>query len=539
MKIKITLLAAAFLLAANCLLPTESFATCVASFTWTQTAPNVITFTNTSTGGVNPSYTWNFGDSSTDTTTSPVHTYSAPGSYQVCLHMYDNNVLCDFVCHTITVTGNIPCLMTVSTQATPATCSTCPDGSVSSTVTAGTPPYSYLWSTGATTANISNLPPGLYTVCVTDAHNCTACSTSHVTCCSGGPCHANFTWTQTAPNVITFTNTSTGGNSPTYAWHFGDNTSSTNQNPVHTYSMPGTYWVCLYMFSNNALCDSICDSVTVTGNIPCQMTVSTQATPATCSTCSDGSVTSTVNGGTPPYSYLWSTGATTANINNLPPGLYTVCVTDAHNCTACHTSHVTCCSNVSCHAAFTLHHDSITPHLYWAVNLSTGVPPLSYLWSWGDNTYDTVPYPSHVYAAAGFYTICLTITDSTGCTDSVCHSYQLFRMDAANAMIYVNVVPSLPTDVTQVSSQQDISLYPNPAAKEFRIQDSGFRIQAVEIYDVLGEKRLTPTLSKGEGVTSIDVSELTAGIYFVRILREESLGQTVDFIETKKLIVVK
>src|SRR5260221_10590467 len=113
MKRKITLLAAAFLLTANCLLPALSFATCQAGFTWTQTAPNVIAFTNTSTGGVNPSYSWNFGDSQSANAFSPTHTYNAPGTYWVCLQMWDLQSLCSTWCDSVTVTGSINCNLAV------------------------------------------------------------------------------------------------------------------------------------------------------------------------------------------------------------------------------------------------------------------------------------------------------------------------------------------------------------------------------------------------------------------------------------------
>jgi len=457
-KIKITRLAAAFMLTAHCLLPASSIATCAASYTWIQTAPNTIAFTNTSTGAANPSYTWTFGDSQSSNAFSPTHVYSAAGTYMVNLLMYDNNVWCNTVCYTITVTGNVNCVMTVSTQVTNATCSTCADGSVSSAVNGGTPPYSYLWSNGAITSSISGLLPGTYTVCVTDANNCTACCTSNVSCCIGGPCLAGFTWTQTANNIIAFTNTSTGGNSPGYWWNFGDNTSAQTQNPVHTYNAPGTYWACLYMYDNNMLCYTWCDSVTVTGVV----------------------------------------------INNN-----------------------------TCSANFTLFPDSIILHQYWAVNLATGTPPFTYLWTWGDNSPpDTIPYPSHTYAAAGFYTICLTITDATGCTDTYCCNYQIFRMDAGNAMIYVNVVASFPTVISE-NQHQNISVYPNPAGDELYVIGNPSidgRKGSVEIYDVMGEKRLTPALprntgqvSKGEGVR-IDVSSLAAGIYFVRMRGDKGIA---------------
>src|SRR5687768_14259772 len=71
--------------------------------------------------------------------------------------------------------------VSVTTQVTNATCNTV--GKISTTVTGGVSPYSYLWSTGATTPILNNLNPGTYSVTVTDANNSTAVATATV----GGP----------------------------------------------------------------------------------------------------------------------------------------------------------------------------------------------------------------------------------------------------------------------------------------------------------------------------------------------------------------
>jgi hypothetical protein len=71
-----------------------------------------------------------------------------------------------------------PAELIVTATTVDASCSTCADGSASSSVTGGTGLYSYLWSPGgATTPSISNLTPGSYTVCVNDANSCSDCDT--------------------------------------------------------------------------------------------------------------------------------------------------------------------------------------------------------------------------------------------------------------------------------------------------------------------------------------------------------------------------
>src|ERR1700722_18313646 len=80
-------------------------------------------------------------------------------------------------------------------------------------------------------------------------------------------CHPSFTWTQTANNVISFTNTTTGayptsGHSWTFPNYFADDTAA---NPIDTFEIPGAYEVCLNYFDSFNDCNATyCDSIHVT-----------------------------------------------------------------------------------------------------------------------------------------------------------------------------------------------------------------------------------------------------------------------------------
>lgn len=66
-----------------------------------------------------------------------------------------------------------PCAsFSASDNVVDATCQTCPDGSATITPSGGYAPYSYAWSNGDTTATVSGLLPGTYSVTVTDAQGC-------------------------------------------------------------------------------------------------------------------------------------------------------------------------------------------------------------------------------------------------------------------------------------------------------------------------------------------------------------------------------
>ena len=73
------------------------------------------------------------------------------------------------------------------------------------------------------------------------------------------PATAAFTYFVDGPTVL-FNNNSLFAD--TYAWDFGDGYSSTIEDPVHTYAVPGVYNVCLTA-SNDLSTDEFCQDVTV------------------------------------------------------------------------------------------------------------------------------------------------------------------------------------------------------------------------------------------------------------------------------------
>ncbi|WP_417876835.1 T9SS type A sorting domain-containing protein, partial [Winogradskyella sediminis] len=132
---------------------------------------------------------------------------------------------------------------------------------------------------------------------------------------------------------------------------------------------------------------------------------------ASCNGGSDGSATASATGGTAPYTYAWSNGATTASIVGVVAGTYNVTITDANGCTD--TSSVTITepaalvassvvdSNASCNGGSD---GSAT------ASATGGTAPYTYLWSNAATT------ASIVGVVAGTYNV--TITDANGCTDT-------------------------------------------------------------------------------------------------------------------------
>jgi PKD repeat protein len=401
-----------FLLAAG-----KSHAQCAPNFSWTQTNPNELTFANTTSGTfVNPVYTWTFGDNTAYSgVTPPAHIYNVPGSYTVCLTVYDSLTSCmNTFCDTVNVTGTLICNFQVTVNPVNASCPTCTDGSAGAALSNGTGPYTYAWSSGNTSAFDAGLAVGTYTLCVTDANNCTACDTFNITGCSVS---ASFTWAQTNPNEITFTNTSPSGYQ--YSWAFGDNTTDNTQNPPpHIYMSPGTYTTTLTVTDTANNCSNyFSDTVNVTGTVLCNFLLLVTWQSPTCGTCNDGIAWASSSGGTAPFSFNWSSGGTSSMDVGLAVGTYTLCVTDAMGCVACDTFTVDTC-NIN--ASFTW--TQTNPNEITFTN--TSIQPGTYCtWSFGDNTpqYTGTTPPPHIYNVPGTYSACLTTHDSaTTCTTTYC-----------------------------------------------------------------------------------------------------------------------
>jgi len=188
---------------------------------------------------------------------------------------------------------------------------------------------SYMWSTGATTAGISNLCAGTYTVTVTDTTGCVNTTQIGVL----DPAAITATATVIQPTCFGDSDGSicaiTTVSPASYLWASGDTTS------------------CLQNMSAGIYTVTITDSTGCTGVIPLTLTqpgqidINFNSTNPTCASCNNGSAAVQLTGGVAPFTYLWSTGATIAFQNNLLPGIYTCCVTDFNGCMSCDTVELT------------------------------------------------------------------------------------------------------------------------------------------------------------------------------------------------------
>ena len=161
-------------------------------------------------------------------------------------------------------------------------------------------------------------------------------------------------------------------------------------------------------------------------------------------------------------------------------------------------------------AGFTLVPDTTTPHHWFVINNCTG-PDLQYEWNWGDNTsWDTVANPVHTYAAAGYYNICVLLTDLPAtCFAIFCDSSNyVYR---GQGMISMQVIPGTANGINDISANASVKVYPNPSTGTMTIETAQGSAQSATIYDAVG--RALRDINITSPKTTIDLNGLSDGIY--------------------------
>jgi hypothetical protein len=208
--------------------------------------------------------------------------------------------------------------------------------------TGGTGGYTYAWSNGATTANLSNVGAGSYTCTVTDGNGCTTTSNT-VNITEPTALNASLTGTDISCNGLTdgsvALSVSGGTSGYTYAWSNGVTTANLNNIASGNYT-------CTVTDANS--CTVVSNNVTVSE--PTVITISNTTivndTNVIVNNSGNGSVDITPSGGTPPYQYLWSNGDVTQSIMSLDSGSYALTVTDNNGCVETFTFTVTSTLNI-------------------------------------------------------------------------------------------------------------------------------------------------------------------------------------------------
>jgi len=511
----------------------------------------------TITGSTDIAIAWSNGASTEDITGLNA------GSYTVSVLNNTTGCLTEM---TYTV-SNVTSGMTVTSNITDEDCGNA-DGEIDLTVTGGVGPYSYVWSNGATTEDITGLVPGTYTVTLTDDNdgcqhvesfdvisdgnfNLNLISVTNENCSDGtgeididisgpGTFNVDVLWsngetteditnlsaglyTVSATNFFgcemqmdvtvsndgdltvlsTFTNENcgdgtgsidlsvTGSTDLSFDWDNGATTEDLSGLFAGTYicTITNNTSGCTEQVTVEVL--NISTGVAITGSL---------LTDDFCGN-GNGGIDITVGGGVGPYSFLWSNGATTEDLNGVISGPYTVTVTDDNDgCSISQSFDVVSSGSFSVSGVVTNSSCSTctTGGIDVTINESFPDGPYSFSWSNGETTEDI----SNL--APGTYTI--TVTSNSGCT--VVTDFVVGDNDDVG--------------VDDLHEGWKVSVYPNPTRIDFTVSYNFYNDKNVimTLKNVIGETVITKLLTDSEGKVVLSVEDLRAGVYIIHLANE-------------------
>ena len=387
-------------------------------------------------------YDWSFGDGSSGSGSSESHTYSTPGSYTVEATVTDADDLSDTVTTTVSVeddrqppTADLECSPTSISPGESISCDA--SGSTDDNQITG---YEWDFGDGETgfgaTESHTYSSPGTYTVeaTITDADDLSDTVTTTVTVENGGShptvdIECSPTSIEPDESISCDASGSTDDKKITgYEWDFGDGETGFGATESHTYSSPGTYTIEATVTDVDELRQT--DTTTVTVDERPSLTVGIDCSPAaiavgeSISCDASGSTDSRVS------EYEWDfgdgeigSGATESHTYSAP-GTYTIEVTITGESgesktetttisveevpnppTAeieCTPTTLTVDESISCDASDSTDDDRIT----------------EYSWDFDDGDENRGIFESHTYDSPGYYTIELTVSDSSDMTDT-------------------------------------------------------------------------------------------------------------------------
>ena len=315
-------------------------------------------------GSVNPTYNW-IGPNGFTSTNSQIFNLEE-GLYTVVVNDTSN---CP---EQLNISITEPLYLFTSAIISDESCEGYSDGVIETSVSGGTPGYTYVWSNGTNDSINSNLLNGDYILNVLDANNCIATDTFSISLylfdtlssvtnvsCYGGVDGSVYL------DVI-------GGNSPfSYSWNTGDTTQNLNNIPSSVYSVNIT----------DATDCTINRDVIITS--PQQLAAVTNITSVLCYGDSTASVSLQINGGVYPYILDWGTTDTTS----MQAGFHSYVITDGNNCIYTDSVEVlqndsmqiiSSVTDVQCFGDF-------TGEIEVQIAQGTGTPPYSYSWTGPNN----------------------------------------------------------------------------------------------------------------------------------------------------------
>jgi len=245
----------------------------------------------------------------------------------------------------------------------------------------------------------------------------------------------------------------------------------------------------------------------------------------------DGTVQTTIYGDTY-YTY---------NAN----GAYEVCLTydDGMGCTDTYCDSVvigntppppTCNSDFYWWQDYDSTNNTFSNVVYLVNMTSGGVAPSTYAWDFGDGNTSNQQYPVHTYSQVGNYTICLSIADANGCTDTFCDTISVVVKSSGFTL---NVISESEVASVGIENEEVISLtslYPNPVNASATLEFNATQNTNVDvtIIDISGKQvnNFSVNVNTGNNKIAVGTSSLANGYYMLNVSSiDGSFTKTIRF----------
>ncbi len=483
-----------------------------------------ISFTDTSHVAPAPvTYKWSFGDGTTSTAKNPNHIYATGGNKSVKLVVTSASGCKDSITKVIVIPTTFPPALI---SAPPLTC-----GQSLVQFNAVNLATYYYWNFGDPTASgdtsllanpsYSFSDTGKFTISlfINKKLPSTCWDTAYVNINVYPKFQPGFKF---APQIICektnvqFTDTSHASPLINYwFWRFGDGSTSTLQNPSHSYTTAGTYQVKLLVKNNVGCMDSITNSITILPPAVASIT----APPLTCSgnTVSFQSATTAVN-------YQWNFGDLTASNDTsiLAAPSYTYPdsghyqITLILNSTLGGTCVDTATTIISVYSPFVANFNytptinCVNSSVQFSDQSSGVIMPNAWLWNFGDGNTSTLQNPSNYYSVIQNYYVKLVTQNSVGCKDSI----------TIITPIYPNAIATITAPVLQCNSNTvnfQTSSLGGGYAWNFGVNtlstDTSSQINPIYSYPDSGSYTASMILNPGMSGSCTDTAYFTLKVY--------------------------